>query len=144
MTYWNLVYNHTSTDVTKRDLTLLNNSRVNLIEEGQPDTRWNFTVNHNYENLRLLVRLNYYGEYFDNEAGGEFDQALIIDLEGGMAITENIDVAVGARNMTDEKGCSTNDCGGTPANVLGLSYSQFTLFGFNGAFYYGKPTYNFE
>ena len=91
-----------------------------------------------------MVRLNYYGEYFDNEAGGEFDQAFIIDLEGGMAITENIDVAVGARNVTDEKDCSTNDCGGTPANVLVLPYSQFTPFGLNGAFYCGKLTYNFE
>ena len=47
------------------------------------------------------------------------------------------------RNVSDERGCSTNSCGGTPANILGLPYSQFTPFGFNGSFYYGRLTYNF-
>lgn len=143
-TTWNLAWNRTSTDVTDRDPTLLDDGRVNLIENGTPDTRWNLTANHNYENWRFLVRVNFYGEYYDNEAGGDFDNAFVVDLEAGLGVTENIDVVLGVRNVGDETGCSTNDCGQTPANVLGLPHSQFTPFGFGGAFYYGKMTYSFE
>ncbi|NOX48911.1 MAG: hypothetical protein GXP16_00005, partial [Gammaproteobacteria bacterium] len=142
-TKWNLAYNYTSTDVTSRDPTLLNNNRVNLIENGTPDTRWNLTANHNIGQFRFLVRVNYYGDYYDNEAGGNFDDAFVIDLEAGMTVSENIDLSLGARNVGDEQGCSTNSCGTTPAGVLGLPYSQFTPYGFNGAFYYGRMSYNF-
>ena len=95
------------------------------------------------EQWRFLVRVNYYGEYYDNEAGGEFDDATVIDLEVGFAANENIDFTVGARNVGDETGCSTRSCGVTPPGILGLPSSQFSPFGFNGAFYYGKMTYNF-
>ncbi len=144
VTDWNLAYNHTSTDVTDRDPTLLGDSRVRLIEEGTPDDRWNLTANHNIENWRFLVRINYYGEYYDNEAGAEFDDAYVIDLEAGVTATENVDLTFGVRNVGDEQGCSVGSCGGLPRGVLGLPYSQFTPFGFNGAFYYGKVSYNFN
>ena len=130
--------------MTDRDPTLLGDSRVNLSENGTPGTRWNFTVNHNYENWRFLARFNYYGDYYDNEAGGEFDGAFVVDLEAGVGVTEQIDLVLGVRNVGDETGCSTNDCGQTPANILGLPSSQFSPFGFGGAFYYGKMSYRFE
>lgn len=140
----NLAYNFTDTDVTSRNETLLNDARVRLIENGTPDSRWNFTANHQYEAWRFLVRVNYYGDYYDNEAGGTFDSAYVFDLELGYTLNENIDFTLGGRNVGDETGCSTNDCGVTPAPILGLPSSQFTPFGFNGAFYYGRMTYNFE
>ena len=143
-TTWNLAYNYTSTEVTDRDPTLLGDNRVRLIEDGTPARRWNFTANHQYENFRFLARVNYYGRYYDNEAGAVFDDNYLLDLEAGYTFNENIDVALGVRNATDEQGCRTDSCGGLPATVLGLPYSQFTPFGFNGAFFYGKMTYNFN
>ena len=142
-TTWNLAFNDTSTDVTRRDPALLGDSRVRLIEDGVPDTRWNLTANHRIENWRFLARVNYYGEYFDNEAGAEFDDAYVIDLEAAVTVNEKADITLGIRNVGDEQGCRTDSCGGLPATVLGLPYSQFTPFGFNGAFYYGRVTYSF-
>lgn len=142
-TTWNLAYNHTSTDVTRRDPNLLNDSRVMLLEDGVPDTRWNLTANHRVENWRFLARVNFYGEFFDNEAGAEFDSAYVVDLEAAVTIRENADVTLGIQNAGDEQGCRTDACGGLPARVLGLPYSQFSPFGFNGTFFYGRVTYAF-
>jgi iron complex outermembrane receptor protein len=93
--------------------------------------------------FRILARLSSYGEYYDNEAGGVFDNSVLFDLEGGYDINEQFSGTVGIRNVGDEQGCSTSDCGTLPPQILGLPYSQFTPFGFNGRFFYGRLTYNF-
>ncbi len=143
VTTWNFAFNHTDTDVTDRDPTLFGDSRVMLVEDGTPENRFNLTANHNIGQWRFLARLNYYDEWFDNEAGATFDSEYLIDLEVEYSFNENMDITVGGRNVFDEKGCRTDDCGGLPARVLGLPYSQFTPFGFNGSFFYGRFTYNF-
>jgi iron complex outermembrane receptor protein len=143
VTNWSLAFNTTDTSVTRRNTTLLGDSRVRLIEDGVPGTRWNLTGKHDMGQLRLLARVSYFGEYYDNEAGGDFDSAMLFDLEAGYDLTQDLTGTVGMRNVSDERGCSTNSCGGTPASILGLPYSQFTPFGFNGSFYYGRLSYNF-
>ena len=143
MTNWSLAYNNTSTDVTARNPALLGDSRVRLIEDGVPDTRFNLAANHSMGDFRILARLSSYGEYYDNEAGGVFDNSVLFDLEGGYDINEQFSGTVGIRNVGDEQGCSTSDCGSLPPQILGLPYSQFTPFGFNGRFFYGRLTYNF-
>ena len=143
VTNWSLSFNTTDTEVTRRNTNLLGDSRVRLIEDGVPGTRWNLLAKHDMGQLRLLGRVSYYGEYYDNEAGGEFDSATLLDLEAGYDLSADLAATVGMRNVNDERGCSTNTCGGTPANILGLPSSQFTPFGFNGSFYYGRLTYNF-
>ena len=143
VTNWSLAFNTTDTSVTRRNANLLGDSRVRLIEDGVPGTRWNLTGKHDMGQLRLLARVSYFGEYYDNEAGGDFDSAMLFDLEAGYDLTQDLTATVGMRNVSDERGCSTNSCGNTPASVLGLPYSQFTPFGFNGSFYYGRLSYSF-
>jgi len=143
VTNWSLAFNTTDTKVTRRNANLLGDSRVRLIEDGVPGTRWNLTGKHDMGQMRLLARVSYFGEYYDNEAGGEFDSATLLDLEAGYDFSADLSGTFGMRNVSDERGCSTNTCGGTPANILGLPYSQFTPFGFNGSFYYGRLSYNF-
>jgi iron complex outermembrane receptor protein len=144
ITTWNLAFNWTDTDVASRNAALFNDGRVRLVEDGTPGTRWNLTANHNIGQWRLLARLNFYGEYYDNEAGGDFDDATLIDLEAAYDITEDMSITIGGTNVGDEQGCSTANCGTTPPGALGLPYSQFTPYGFNGAYYYGRFTYNFQ
>ena len=143
VTNWSFAFNTTDTEVTRRNVDLLGDSRVRLIEDGVPGTRWSLTGKHDMGQLRILARVSFFGDYYDNEAGGEFDSATLLDLEAGYDLTEDLSGTIGMRNVTDERGCSTNTCGGTPANILGLPYSQFTPFGFNGSFYYGRLSYNF-
>ncbi len=143
VTNWSLAYNRTSTTVTDRNAALLGDSRVLLIEDGVPNSRWVMTAQHDMGQLDYLLRVSYYGKYFDNEAGGIFDDAMLVDFEMGYDVYDNLRGSFGVRNATNEKGCSTNSCGTTGPTVLGLPYSQFTPFGFNGAFMYGRLSYSF-
>ena len=145
VTTLNLAFNKTDTEVSRRDPALLNDSRKRLIEDGVPGTRWNLTANHQMDKLRLLGRVNHYGSYFDNEAGGEFSSAQTVDFELGYNQSEKLDLVFGVRNVFDEQGDKTVDIvGGFDAGAaLGLEYSQFNPYGFNGTFFYGKATYNF-
>ena len=141
VTNWQLAFNITTTDVVSRDPTLFNVDRVRLIQNGTPGTRWNFTANHNINQWRFLARLNYYGDFYDNEASGYFDDAILLDLKAAYTHNEEMTFTLGARNVSNEQGCSTSSCGTTPPSALGLPYSQFSPFGFNGAFYYGRFSY---
>jgi iron complex outermembrane receptor protein len=153
VTTWNLAANYTDTEVTDRDAVLLDDRRVLLIEDGVPDTRINFSASHNMDAWRFLARVNYYGEFYDNEvrdgdlpessSNGIFDTAYTVDIEAGYAITENLDVAIGGRNIFDETGCDVEDCSTQQPGDLGLQSSQFNPFGINGAFYYGRLSYSF-
>ncbi len=143
-TTFNLAFNYTDTEVTRRNADLLGDSRVRLIEDGVPGTRWNFTANHQMDKARLLARISHYGNFYDNEAGGVFHSAETVDLEFGYSYSDQLDFALGARNIFDEQGCKSIDCAGFDfGGALGLEYSQFNPFGINGAFYYGRATYNF-
>ena len=133
VTTWNFALNMTTTEVSDRDPALFGADRVRLVQDGTPGTRWNVTANHNVDQWRFLARVNYYGEYYDNEAGGFFDDAVLVDLEAAYSVNEDMTITVGGRNVSDEQGCSTAKCGGTPPGALGLPYSQFSPFGFNGA-----------
>ncbi len=144
LTTWNVAFNKTDTEVVRRNASLLSDNRVRRIEEGVPDTRWNFTASHQMEKLRLLGRLSYYGEHYDDEAGGTFGSNTLIDLEVGYSYSDRIELAFGARNVTDEQGDLAAEVGSFDfGQVLGLEYSQFTPFGFNGTFLYGKASFAF-
>lgn len=149
VTTWNVAYNKTDTKVTRRNASLFGDSRVRQVEDGVPEQRLNLTANHQMEKLRFLGRLNWYDEFYDNEAGGVFDSASTVDVEIGYTHSDKLDMAFGVRNLFDEQGetalsASTREGSAFDfGTVLGLEYSQFNPFGFNGTFIYGRATYNF-
>ncbi len=143
MTTWSLAYNYTKTEVEKFNPTTVDDIRVKQIEETTPDTRWNFTAVHQMDALRFTGRVSYYGDFFDNEAGGTFDDATTLDLEMAYDLNENSIVTVGGRNVTNEKGCTVDSCSTSSRTDLGNKYSQFSPFGFNGAHWYARYQYSF-
>ena len=143
VTNWSLAYNRSSTSVTRRNADLLGDNRVQLIEDGVPNSRWVMTAQHDMGQMDYLVRVSYYGKYYDSEAGGVFDDAMLLDLELGYDVNDDLRGSFGVRNATNEKGCRAGSCGTTPATEIGLPYSQFTPYGFNGAFMYGRLSYSF-
>jgi iron complex outermembrane receptor protein len=144
VTTWNLAGNYTDTEVTSRDnVDIIDDGRVDQIENAVPDTRVNLSASHSMDDWRFLARVNYYGDYLDAEAGGVFDDAYTVDLEVGYDITEDLEVSLGGRNILDEQGCDIEDCSSSVPGGTGLPYSQYAPFGFNGAYYYGRLRYNF-
>ena len=139
LTTYSLAYNYTKTEVTDFNPDTVNDARVRQIEETTPDTRYTVTVNHQYDDLRLLARASYYGDFYDNEAGAVFDDAYLFDLEARYDIGDSA-ITVGGSNIFGEQGC---ECAPGQTTGLGLPYSQFSPFGFNGALWYAKYEYNF-
>ncbi|BFM07948.1 TonB-dependent receptor plug domain-containing protein [Halioxenophilus aromaticivorans] len=139
LTTYSLAFNHTKTEVTDFNPATVDAARVRQIEETTPDTRYNFSINHQVEDLRLLVRASYYDDFYDNEAGAVFDDAYTLDVEGRYDIGDSA-ITLGGTNILGEQGC---ECAPGQTTGLGLPYSQFSPFGFNGALWYLKYQYHF-
>ena len=135
-TKFSLAYNKTETDVTDTGVTV-DAARVRQIEEGLPETRYNLAGTHFMGDWRFLVRLSYFGDWYDSEDGNTYDGEHLVDAEVAYRMN-NVTVTVGAQNLFDEV---PEENPGAAAGV-GNRYSQFSPFGFNGAFYYLRVGYD--
>jgi len=110
-----------------------------------PNTRWIVTYNHYMGDLSFMGRLSYFGEA-DNQNGSganpdfqEWDAVTFLDVEAAYQVTEQIKVMVGGRNITDEypdKDELGDDC-------CGRLYDSGSTVDWQGAYYYGRVTFDF-
>lgn len=136
-TVFGLSYNNTDTEVVNPG-TNIGATRIREYEEGLPETRYNVSANHNMGDWRFLARVSYYDDWYDSEDGNVYDGEFLVDLEGAYRINENLGVVLGAQNAFDT---TPQENPGAAAGV-GNRYSQFSPFGFNGAFWYLRVTYD--
>ncbi len=132
-----LSFNKTDTEVVNPG-TNIGATRVREYEEGLPETRYNISANHNTGDWRFLARVSYYDDWYDSEDGNVYDGEFLVDLEGAYRINDNLGVVLGAQNAFD----TTPDENPGAASGVGNRYSQFSPFGFNGAFWYLRVTYD--
>jgi iron complex outermembrane recepter protein len=136
-----LAFNNNSTEVTRHNPDTLNASRIRQLEEGLPETRWSLTGTQSFGPLRLLGRVSRYGGWYDNEdgrsyAGGNY----LFDAEIAYTVSGGLTFVLGAQNLFDKY--PDENPGGAAAS--GNRYSQYTPFGFNGGFWYGRFNYRFD
>ena len=136
-TTFGLAFNHTETEITDAGETI-GETRIREYEEGLPETRYNLSANHDYEKWRFLARVSYYDDWYDSEDGNVYDGKYLVDLEGAYAFTDQLSVVIGAQNAFDEV---PDENPGAAAGV-GNRYSQFSPFGFNGAYWYARVRYD--
>ena len=88
--------------------------------------------------MRGLVRLNYYGKWYDD--GNEFDAGseFLVDAEVGYTVTEGFELVAGAANLFD----AYPDENPGQQNT-GQLYPAFSPIGFAGGRYYVKARYTF-
>ncbi len=91
------------------------------------------------EKWRLLGRLSYYGGWYDSEDEQDYGDEYLVDLEAAYTITEGLTLVVGGQNVLDNFSDVNRSAG-----AVGNRYSQYSPFGFNGAFYYARLKYNFK
>ena len=132
-------FNHTETEIIRRNPETVDDTRVKEIQEGLPETRMNLSATHNMDRWRLLGRVSYYSGWYDSEDGNSYGGEPLFDLETGYRINERTAFTAGVRNILSEKGDKNPKARDQTGNV----YSQFSPFGFNGAFYYAKVAYQF-
>ncbi|MFQ5564610.1 MAG: TonB-dependent receptor plug domain-containing protein [Parvularculaceae bacterium] len=146
-----LAFNWTDTEVTDRGL----NSAAPLsfgtgkqIEDSTPATRGNLTINHYVGDVRGLVRVNYYGKFFEchldaiNNAAPptvpcdlpHFGSAQFpIDLELGVKVMDRVELIAGAQNAFDS---FPDRLSATNAGIAGAKFPPVAPAGFSGGFYY--------
>ena len=146
-TTWSMAWNWTSTKVTEFNPETLSALRIRILQEGLPNLRGNVAVNHIFTNgTRVLFRASHWGGYYDGETpyyeGSpantiDYPSRQLVDVELAHTIRDRWTVTAGAQNVLNTY---PEPYPGAAAGV-GNQYGQFTPFGFNGAFYYGRLSY---
>jgi len=140
-TQFSLLFNNTTTDVTKFNPDTLDSTRIRELQEALPETRWNLTGTHKInDKLDVLGRVSFYDDWFDSEDGQVYGGEYLVDLEGQYQLTDQIGFVIGGQNIFDQ---FPEENPGARSGV-GNQYSQFTPFGFNGGFWYARLKYNFS
>ena len=143
------VFNHTDTRVTDNAKGLLDGRRLAEYAYSLPRTRGNVGVTQRLGRARLLGRLSYYGGWYDYDSGrgeiflpsgglaqGFFEGRPILDLEVSFDLGRGTTLAAGAQNVLD-----TYSQVSALANWVGEQYSEYTPWGFSGAYYYVRIGY---
>jgi iron complex outermembrane receptor protein len=135
------LFNFTETDVTKFNPDTLDDTRIRELQEALPEYRYNFTVNQFIgESWRVLGRISYFDDWFDSEDVAVYGGEFLLDLEAAYKMNNGITFTVGGQNVLDQ---FPEENSGARSGVGNL-YSQFTPFGFNGAFWYARFNYTFN
>ncbi len=142
-------FNHTDTRVTDNARGLLDGRRLAEYAYALPRTRGNVGVTQRLGPASLLGRVSYYSGWYDYDSGhgevfapagglaqGFFAGRPIVDLEVGFPLGEGTTLAVGAQNLFD-----TYSQVSAIAMSVGEQYSEYTPWGYSGAYYYVRIGY---
>ena len=148
-TVLSFVFNYTDTEVTDNQKGLLNARRLAEYAYALPRARWNVAIDQRIGRVQLLGRLSYYGGWYDYDSGfgevfipsggidqGFFEGRPILDLEASIELREDTTLVVGAQNVLD-----THPQVSARAASVGEKYSEYTPWGFNGAYFYTRIAY---
>ena len=144
------VFNHTDTRVTDNAKGLLDGRRLAEYAYALPRTRWNVGVTQRLgPRTSLLGRLSYYGGWYDYDSGhgeifvlsgglaqGFFAGRSIVDLELSFDLGQGTTLAVGGQNVVD-----TYSQESAITMSVGERYSEYTPWGYSGAYYYVRLGY---
>jgi len=123
---------------------------VQYIETNYPNHRWTLSsMSHFGEKWDLMARATYYGEHFDERgtftAGdtATIESSVYIDIELGFQATDNLRIALGGVNVTDE---FINEIGAPFSNRLsvGLQYPRRSAANYEGGSWYLKGIYSWQ
>ena len=135
-----LAYNYTSSEVTDYNEAILDELRIRELEENLPKQRGNLTLTQALtERWSGLGRASYFGEWYDSEDDQTYSGKVLFDLETGVSFNDGMStIAIGSQNILN----TYPDEHELAAERTGNKYSQFSPFGFGGAFWYVKYSYS--
>ncbi|KFZ39100.1 TonB-dependent receptor [Shewanella mangrovi] len=142
---FSLAYNWTKTEVDDFNPENISDAKVKALEEAIPHHKGSLTWTQEVTaNLRSMVRVNYYGAYWENHLDSDGDlpidvsSAFTVDAELGYDINDDWSVSIGAQNLFDAYPDENPWAG-----IAGAKYPVTSPYGFNGGFYYGRLNYRF-
>ena len=161
---WSLAGSYTKTDVTRiapppsglaAGVALFDATAISDLETASPEYRVVAGALWNADKLSVNTKATLYGPSSEMlSADGatyyktQIDERIIIDLDISYAVTDAVTVSLGANNLLNEVPEKYN-----PAllqqyfqdnnNAAVGQYANFSPFGINGGYYYGKLAYTF-
>ena len=133
-----LSYNHTTTEVERyrAGSTIANGDTIRNLERGAPQTRYNLTLVHDFNQWALMARYNYYGEWYDDHSAAEFNGYGLVDLMATFDhVASGFSFSVGVDNVLDEYPQEAIN------RAVGRRYPRYAPAGHNGALVYARITY---
>lgn len=144
-----VAYNYTKTEVTDFNPNILNEVRVNLIQEGVPQHRGNITIVQSIvDDLGVMGRVNYYGPWYENAVGAQtYGGEFLVDLEVSYTVADNIGLTLGVNNVLNVEPNNVIEADPDIENftgaIVGRPFGEYSPYGFGGAFWYTKIGYTF-
>ena len=108
------------------------------------DWRGIYTITHDVNNLRLLARASYYGEWENSNRNPwpniqKYDPTWFIDVEATYQVNDNWRLSIGGRNIGDEYPSKDN----IADYCCGRQYASGSYVDWQGAYYYGRVSLDF-
>ena len=108
------------------------------------DWRGIYTITHDINDLRLLARASYYGEFENSNRNPwpniqHYDSTWFVDVEASYRLNESLTLTAGGRNVGDtypEKDAIADYC-------CGRQYASGSYVDWQGAYYYGRVDFRF-
>jgi iron complex outermembrane receptor protein len=124
---------------------LFDRSNILAFEDGTPESKGVGSVDWSLGGWSATARATYYQSVLVANNVSTLDyqtgNATLIDLEGRYEFPFGVTAAVGVNNLTDEYPNFTPATLNAPTGSVG--FPQFSPFGFNGRFVYGRLSYSF-
>ena len=132
--------NYTDTKIISRSPSIIDDTRVRQIEDGLPEVRYHLTGVHNNGPWRSLLRLNYFGGFYEAHVdSGDFpldvSEEYTLDAEVGYSFSD-FSIVIGAQNILDERPDEI-----PYGKTFGSRYPEASPMGTGGGFYYSKISY---
>ena len=143
-----LAFNYTDTElyVTNPKSPISNTNTLKEREEGVPKTRCVLTYFHSKEALSAMVRINYYGSFYNAQFNDVslieiVNPMFITDVEVSYEMTDSLVMSLGAKNIFNVFPDEYSE--GRTSGFLGAIYPLNSPAGFNGGHYYLRMGWNF-
>ncbi len=147
-TSFSALFNYNGTTVTDFNPDVIDEDRVDQLEQSIPSWRASLNVLHSLGDVRALVRGTWYDSWVDvggvvigGVEGTAFPGRFLVDLELATNIAENTELVIGANNVFDTY---PETQAPDTADDVGLLYPESSPFGFNGGYYYMRVNYRWS
>jgi iron complex outermembrane receptor protein len=120
--------------------------QIDRIENGQPKDSVRILSSYSIKDLTSTLNISRYGSYSQviNNVSYKFNPAWTADLDISYKIKNGFNVALGANNILDTIPNKWNGLSGDFYGYDGIKpYSRYSPFGYSGAYYYVRATWNF-
>lgn len=135
--------NYNATEIDSDASEFLNNEDQFDLENAIPEWRGVLSAKHDFDDLTLVARANFYGSYenaIDSDAlvTQEYDPSVLFDVELTYNINDGLNVALGARNIFDTYPDKDED-----DECCGNVYWSANVVDWQGGYYYARLNYTF-